>query len=293
MSARFCIAVLFALLIGARADADDDMWSARNQYADYLARATCQSESSFYDAHSKDAPAPVAAALSGRGSGLVFRVCPDGYHDLHYFLRTPRRNPHGVCRVFEEEVFLGTKSDDAIDVSPPIDVSKPPDLNAPVEADIHLAGWTRRVPETWQKIDYAAHKNSLAMLLDNADAACPVASDPRYMTMNASDGMYRGFLRLWRAATVSPRAFDRVFGSVYVQDVEYISDLNPKDVRDTLRRFVFEDHDGITKIDCERGSAYGTGCNALLGDYWIHFDVGESGRLEIQYVDEDIEDGPL
>lgn len=292
---RAVFAILFVLLTATPVAATfGEEMAAREQYSVLLAYSECLAEK-VYNAKSTDAPAPIAAVLAGPASFLVFTTCTDFYKNVHYFVRVPLRNPGGVCRVFKDELFVSTTADDHVAVSKPRDMTKPVDSNDwKTESWVTLTGWTDRVPEAWRLAGYERKTAELATLVESTASACPAVTDPRYMVMNATDGMFKGFMRLWRKVTASRQAFDHVFRTVRESDAEFNPTLNPEEMRADLRRRIFDDHEVITEINCKRGGGFGTGCNALLnGWYWIHFDVGESGRLEIMSFREDPEDGPL
>jgi hypothetical protein len=278
MIARVAFAALFALLkiSSAASAASDD--SARAMFGptphSAWALSVCGNDK-FYDARSSNAPAPVAAALAGAGHNLTFRTCTDSDGNAHYFVRDLWRSPSDVCRVYDGEVFLGRKPDDSI-VADSSDGGKV----------TYLTGWTYAAPDSWHEVGYDRVLTQFALIVDPA-APCPSVSDSHYIRVVATDGMLKGIVRLWHDATISQAAFDRAFGAVKVRD-DY-PPRTPDSERELLRRWIFEEHATIEMIDCTRRISNGVGCAANIGVLTIEFDVGDTGRLEIISIGDNLE----
>jgi hypothetical protein len=143
-------------------------------------------------------PAPQVPA--GLPPGAEVSACRDAEKHIHFFLRTPRPNRDGVCRVYEEEIFPGGIADRAF---------IPMDYGTSIHA---LEGWTQRPPEAWRDDGYTPVRESFALV---TDGVCPAMSDTRYLpTTNVSNGMLKGLYRAWHAATSSSQAFDKAFAGL-------------------------------------------------------------------------------
>jgi hypothetical protein len=185
---------------------------------------------------------------TGMPPGTEISTCKDRQENIHYFLRAPRPNRDGVCRVYEEEIFPGGPADRAF-------------IRTDYGADIHvLEGWTQRPPEAWRGDGYTPVRESFALV---TDGACPTMSDARYLrTTNVSDGMLKGFYQAWGAATSSPQAFDKVFAGLVAK-----AGFSPAflgNIRDGALRRQVKPED----IRCDDD-----GCAAWVGLAFIHFDL--------------------
>src|ERR1700742_3472474 len=54
---------------------------------------------------------PLPDSLLGVAPGVEFRACNDIGRNAHYFIREPRPNRDGVCRVYETEIFPSSPND--------------------------------------------------------------------------------------------------------------------------------------------------------------------------------------
>ena len=222
-------------------------------------------ESKLYGAHNTDAPAIIAASFAGEGRRVAFRTCPDGDGNMHYFLREPRPNNNGVCRVFEREVFSGTEKDE---------------LFVQVLYDgtarnwyFTMKGWKVWPPDDWTSLHYSRQSAVLGFVTSQD---CPPGDDPRYIWLkNVTDGMLKTFQNAWDAARRSPEALVNAFRDVPTEGSKFPGQMDAQPsqaLRDRFRSAVIEGHDKLTGISCDD-----RGCYASLSNQAIGFDVTPSG----------------
>ncbi|MBS0471024.1 MAG: hypothetical protein JSR60_08135 [Proteobacteria bacterium] len=264
---RVRIAVGVALAAFALVPANGQ-WTIRAHTVQAL--AFCRQDKLF-DAMSTGAPPRISVALSGRGSVLAFRICTDADGNEHYFVRQPRPNRAGVCRVLEDEVFPAKRPSEFVNVSVPTDVSSN-------EHPFGLAGWTDRAPAAWRRLGYRSETRSFALVTE-PDGRCPLPDDTRFIPVTASDGALREFQRLWHAATATPQDFYREFGSAPV--LNSIPSGVPKQATAyfLLHDLVFDRHADISSIECQTGSTGTDTCSAWIGNISIEFDVSGQGLV--------------
>jgi hypothetical protein len=217
------------------------------------------------------APGVIARSFAGRGAVLTFRTCQDSDGNTHYFVRKPRPNRNGICRVAEDEVFPGRAGDFVI-----ADVLYDGTAKG-WYFDLH--GWTFRPPANWRAMDYRARHQSLA-LVTTSSAICPRTDDAHYIPVSGTDGMLKAFFKIWRTATASPGSFDRFFAKVPVQAETAFGSPDAVQTRSFLRDIVFKRHADVATVDCdmqEMGSE--PGCAALVDIVSILFDVTDHGLI--------------
>lgn len=255
---RVLAGTLLCVLLALPADA---MIIIQHNTANALTYCTA---SNLFSAASTDAPALVAASFSGEGKRVAFRTCRDGDGNTHYFIRAPRPNRNGICRVFEHEVFPGTENDSAI-----VQV-----LYSGMEPgwEVTIRRWKMWPPDEWTLMHYSRQSAVLGFVTGQA---CPLGDDPRYIGLeNVSDGMLTSFQSKWEAVTRTPTALEEAFAGVpTVTAFSGAIDAQPSArLRENLRRSVFERHRKVESISCHEG-----GCTAWLDSVSVDFDVTPSG----------------
>ena len=221
-------------------------------------------DSKLYSMHSTAAPSIIANSFAGDGKQVAFRTCQDGDGNTHYFIRKPRPNRNGVCRVFEDEVFPGTDADEVF-----VEV-----LYDGTASNWYfkLKGWKAWPPDDWTMLHYTRQSSVLGFV---GNENCPLGDDARYIWLrNVTDGMLKSFQNAWGAASRSPKALDKVFAVVpTISSFRGTVDPQPSQrLRDNLRRSVFERHDKVVEISCNE-----SGCIANLSGQAIGFDVTAGG----------------
>ncbi len=215
------------------------------------------------------APPVIARSFEGRGKVVTFRTCRDADGNTHYFIRKPRPNRDGVCRVVEDELFPGTPKDFVI-----VDLLYD-GTAAGWYFDLH--GWTFRPPGDWHALNYGARHKMLA-LVTSATAPCPRTDDVHYIPVSATDGMLKTFFGVWRSAKASPDSFDKIFAAVPVLPIPMFERLGTVRTLPGLKRAIFESHEDIASIDCEvSGLGTASGCTAWVDLFSITFDVTDRG----------------
>jgi hypothetical protein len=218
----------------------------------------------LYSAHSGDAPAVIANSFSGQAAPITFRACRDADGNTHYFIRNPRPNRNGVCRVFEHEVFPGTEKD-IVFVQLRYETVRPGWYTT-------IKGWKAWPSDDWALIHYQRQSSVLGFV---TGADCPPGDDPRYIALgNVTDGMLTGFQKAWDMATRSPEALEKAFARVptatsWTGDIDKVPSQG---LRDILRSSIFERHARVGTITCDEG-----GCTAWLDRVSIAFDTTPSG----------------
>jgi hypothetical protein len=228
-----------------------------------------------YAPHDNGAPGIIARSLVGPGAILTFRTCRDADGNTHYFVRKPRPNRSGLCRVFEDELFPG-RDRDAVSIDVQYDGTAP-------DRSFELRGWTERPPQKWRAMYYEARHESFG-LATSASAACPRSDDARYIPVSGTDGTITSFFKIWRAATLSREGFDRAFGNVPVlagmPGEAAPSQSEISGALGMLRSAVFDQHLDIFYVDCQT-SQLSTLSGCVAGIYYssILFDVTDHGLV--------------
>lgn len=231
-------------------------------------------DSRLYDSRSADAPALIANSFKGQANVLVFRTCEDMKKNTHYFIRKPRPNRNGICRIVETEVFPATAEDSVF-----VDVLY--DGVAPGWF-FTMPGWKSSPPDDWTKLQYHSRGRVFAQ---RSDGECPPGGDKHYVPIEGvmTDGMLNAFFDLWRDISSSPEAFDRAFANT--ASVIYAHEDHDALVR-SLRKDLFEkDHARpvLGTLECIIGNF--SGCDAFFDRYEVGFDVTDHG-IEITRIDE-------
>jgi hypothetical protein len=234
------------------------------------ALASCGDEH-FFNSRTANPPAIVAHSFRGQGSVVTFRICTDVEGNTHYFIRKPRPNRNGICRVFEQELFPGTEQDVQI-----IDVLY--DGTAPGWY-FTMPGWKSWPPENWAKLHYDGQSQILAQ---ESEGACPPGDDSRYMPVGTmTDGMLGGFFKLWRKVSSSPEAFDSTFANTTsAANTGLGSKEDHAALVQALRDELFTKgraRPTLEFFDCGIGSL--SGCSAYFDEFVIGFDVAEQGLV--------------
>lgn len=233
------------------------------------ALGTCDVER-IYNSQSANTPSLIAHSFRGQGSSVTFRVCTDRDQNTHYFIRKPRPNRNGICRVFEEELFPGNERDMQI-----VDVLY--DGTMPGWY-FTMTGWKSWPPTAWAKLHYSPQSQILAQA---GDGACPATDDKGYVPVGSmTDGMLHGFFKLWHDVSYSPEAFDKAFAnttSVAIIGMGFKED-HAALVRE-LRDDLFEKHSSPRPefLRCDLGNL--PGCTAYFDRFDVGFDVGDQGMV--------------
>lgn len=227
--------------------------------------------SEVYDASHREGAPPLVgkalAALSGPSAKLGFAVCKNAYGNLHYFLRQPRPNRHGVCRQYEEEIFpVATKAkqeDGAVFYLADDGITR------------SLGDWTIIAPGTSRERYFDAIPQEFALL---AVGDCPPVSDPRYISVSQiTDGMLKAFDAHWRRAIRSQEAFDTAFAKLRLRmgnDPETsLKDMWEMETR--LRAAALQGKVSFTNLSCPDDN---DGCIASTNlGIFVGFDTSETG----------------
>jgi len=225
----------------------------------------CHDDEHLYSAESRAAPSTIAASFKGQGKVLVFRTCKDVDGNVHYFMRKPRPNRSGVCRVFEDEVFPGTKKDD-------VSVEVLYDGTAPNWFFV-LRGWNSRPPNKWAKMRYSPQSAVLAQV---HDGECPRGDNSDYISISGvTDGTLKSFYHLWGSITASPEVFSKAIADVPLR-------FNTGNAtRSNLQIAVFEGHQRLASVECYGSAADAIvndgGCTAIIDSFGVQFDVTNTG----------------
>jgi len=201
-------------------------------------------------------------------------------HHTHYFVRKPRPNRNGICRILEQELFPGTPQDEQI-----VDVLY--DGTAP-NWYVTISGWQSWPPEDWVKLPYLPQSGILAQ--ESGDA-CPPGDDKGYVSVGSmTDGMLKQFFALWRDISSSPEAFDRAFANTTSNAYANMGGKEDHEglVR-TLRQYLFEKNrarPALKVLDCNTVGRL-EGCSAYFQGFVVGFDVGDSG-LKITRLDQEM-----
>jgi len=151
------------------------------------------SASKIYREDSKDAPDIIARSFAGEGRRIVFRTCRDYDGNTHYFIRKPRPNRNGVCRIFESEIFPGSETDFII-----VDVLY--DGMAP-NWSFDLKEWKGVPPQAWISMRYTPQSSILGFATTES---CPPGEDARYIPVgDVTDGLMTTFPTYWEKITQS------------------------------------------------------------------------------------------
>jgi hypothetical protein len=227
---------------------------------------TCE-DGKLYEADGKGAPGIIARSFTGEVRRIVFRTCEDADGNTHYFIRKPRPNRNGVCRVFESEVFPGSKTDYAM-------VDTLHDGSA-ADAYFDMYGWTETAPKAWSKMGYTGQSSVLGFATKDS---CPLGDDPRYIRLsNVTDGMLTSFHLYWEKITRSEQALRAA-----IQNVPTVSgpgeaiDASPsKALRDEFVAAAINGHSRAFEISCDT-----EGCRAFFSQGpTVAFDAGPDGII--------------
>jgi hypothetical protein len=222
---------------------------------------SCQPDKLYAASNHAGAPPAVEAAieaLSGPSSNLMFATCSDGFHNLHYFLRESRPNRDGVCRQYENEIFLASDSSS-------VWVRTRGDNPSP------LKGWRSAAPAQWGTQGYKTVSREFALL---TNGECPSGFDPRYMVVtHITDGMLKSFDAHWHETIRSPEAFDKAFAGMQSKYGVSVKDMQKLEA--SLRDDALQNKVRFTGMSC---GDKGDGCTAdtNLGLH-VEFDVAEGG----------------
>ena len=221
--------------------------------------------STLYSARSTNAPAIISSSFGGEGKRLAFRTCRDADGNTHYFIREPRPNRNGVCRVFENEVFPGP-SKYGVSVRLLYDGTAP-------GAYFNMKSWSAWPPDDWTLLHYS-RRSSVLGFVTNED--CPIGDDVRYIPLqNVTDGMLKAFQSAWIEATGSPETLDKVFRNVPTLGSEHPGQIDTppsQKLRDRFRNDIFNGHNTVVEMSCAED-----GCSAYLRDQAVGFDFTTSG----------------
>jgi hypothetical protein len=265
---------LLALLICSAASATPALAQFVMQADTVGAMQQC-GDSKFYNSRSPNAPAIIKNSFKGQGSVLTFRVCKDADSNTHYFVRKPRPNRNGICRIFEQELFPGTAKDEEI-----IDTLY--DGTAKGWYFV-LPGWKSWPPSDWEKLHYFSQSQVLAQ---QSASLCPGGEDVGYVPVTASmtDGMLNAFYDLWRKISASPAVFDKEFLNTKSDGYTGLAlTENHAALVQALRSELFDKNGtrpSLEFLNCEIGTR--PGCSAYFNSIVVGFDVTDTGMQIIR-----------
>jgi hypothetical protein len=224
--------------------------------------SACEHAPRLFTADGPDMPAALAGSFAGPLRGMAVRTCVDMDGGLHYFVREPRPNRNGICRVQEREIF--PMRDAAVTLAASYEAVGP-------ESAIILKGWSDAPPPAWREKGYRAEPRTLGLM---SDAPCPRGDDRRYVPVhNSSDAMLTLFHRQWARIIASPEAFDRAFAAVAWLDDPAHRPATPFS-RTALRRYVFEKGGAPTSLACDEAQ-----CRVQFGLAVVRFDAAADGLV--------------
>ncbi len=244
MRGLLTLVLVFLMLAGPAAA------NGRTVFKDDVSERMVCGKVTVWTAQDASAPDAVKALMASSKPTSLVRTCEDARQTTHYFLREVDRNRGGICRLQENEMFLGTD-----------------------RAVADKREWSRVMPLGWHQEGYTGNDVLVPVLAMLTDGACPPATDLRYVpTSNVTDGMLKQFDRLWRRITASPTALRRALKPLPVSRAlpGYEEVLRERAVKAILEK------PQVTSIDCYIDYT-GSSCVARAGDFGFDFDVGAHG----------------
>lgn len=219
-----------------------------------------------FSANSPDAPEIIASHFSGDGARLVFRNCRDTDENTHYFVRAPHASQNGVCRIFEEEIFPASPSEQAR-----IEVTYG---NMRSRRYAVLKGWTSSIPQGWAALRYPARTQAYGFL---TESACPLGDDARYMPLtNVTDEVLMSFQSAWSRIAASRQSLEAAIGKLPAA-LTGIEHFDTPERKQRLRERVIQDVLAGGEIPYEYRCDTGNTCSVFFNDFGLDFIHAPSG----------------